>query len=359
MSYSIRHTETQEDWVKWDEFVNESKRGIYLQTENWLKGYASYGFSSSLILAESDDGELLGGMGVVLASTGPFKVLVCPFGPIVKSGQEGLLEPMVSRFKEVAIGYNAFLSQTSFPFSSSENWDSYFPHIETVDKSLDEDGVGMLFKFVTGIDGVRAVNLYPKESDSLQKVLANYKSSCRRNVRKSESFGHELFFAQKDDDVRRAYSVIESNAESQGYSVRAWSDFGPTILQMVQKGQCHVPCCLHEGQMKGALLVFDVGKKLHYIMGGTVREEVDHKIGHFLHHSIIQFGIEKGYEFYDISMGGSPGVVRFKEGFGGEVVNLGDTRYWVHRNGLYWAYQKLMPWVQRNKKLMSKLLSKK
>jgi len=45
-------------------------------------------------------------------------------------------------------------------------------------------------------------------------------------------------------------------------------------------------------------------------------------VGHFLQDQVIQIGIRKGYDFYDIFMGGSTGVVRFKERFGGEVVRL-------------------------------------
>ncbi len=68
--------------------------------------------------------------------------------------------------------------------------------------------------------------------------------------------------------------------------------------------------------------------------------------------------IQEGYDFYDKSMGGSEGVVKFKEGFGGKVVTLTKARYWVHKPLQFLAFQKLLPCVQKNKALIGKLLGK-
>jgi lipid II:glycine glycyltransferase (peptidoglycan interpeptide bridge formation enzyme) len=129
-------------------------------------------------------------------------------------------------------------------------------------------------------------------------------------------------------------------------------------VEMVSKGQYFLACCKNEGDLKGVLIIFEVGQKLHYIIGGTLREEVDLKVGHFLHDQVIQIGIEKGYDFYDISMGGSDGVVRFKEGFGGEIIEITEPRYWVLKPLQFAAFQKLLPWVQKNKSKIANLLSK-
>jgi hypothetical protein len=49
-----------------------------------------------------------------------------------------------------------------------------------------------------------------------------------------------------------------------------------------------MPCCWNEGELKETLMVIDVGKKLHYIMGATLREEKDLMVGHFLQDQVIQ-----------------------------------------------------------------------
>ncbi|MDN3203904.1 lipid II:glycine glycyltransferase FemX [Algoriphagus sediminis] len=359
MTYSIVHSESQEDWASWDDFLNKSSRGIYLQTEDWLKSYSSYGFSSSLILAKTEGGEILGGIGAVLAKTGPFKVLVCPYGPIIKEGQEHLIEELVDEFLKVGKRQGAFLVQLSTPFSSNPISPHTYSFVKDYPGRRVPSGRGIPFKFVIGVSAFRAVHLFPKEADAYEKIRKNYKASTRRDVNKSQRMGNELQFANSLDDIKAAYSLIELNAVNQGYSVRSWSEFGSTLVSLVNKGLCHIVTCVNEGELKGALVIFDVGNKLHYIMGATLREKKDLMVGHFLQDQVIQFGVSKGYDFYDISMGGSEGVVRFKKGFGGEELGLEEPYYWVLKPWLFWTYQKLMPWVQRNKKFISRLLSKK
>jgi len=170
--------------------------------------------------------------------------------------------------------------------------------------------------------------------------------------------GNELVFAESAEEIQKAYDLIELNAENQGYAVRSWDDFGATLISLVDSGHCMIPCCQNEGSLKGALIIFDAGQKLYYIMGATLREKKDLLVGHFLQDQVIQLAISKGYDFYDISMGGSPGVVRFKEGFGGEVLPLPEAQYWVLKPAQFFAYQKLLPWVQKNKTLVSKIVKK-
>lgn len=358
----IFHTSSSSDWSLWDKFISETPRGIYLQSSSWLGSYSAYGFEASLLLSKDSEGAILGGMGVVLAKTGPLKVLICPYGPILKEGSEILLTDFVESFKRLGEKSGAFLSQLSLPFAGELSRDPklapFFLPQELVGDSFSESGSGIEFKYVTGISAIRAIQLLPEEPDPYTKVLANYKSSCRRNVKKSDTFGHEIVFAKGEKEIEEAYAVIESNADNQGYAVRSWGDFGDTLTSMVDRGQAIIAKCVNHGEIKGALIVFNVGQKLHYIMGGTVREKEDQKVGHFLHDQMIRLGIEKGYQFYDISMGGSDGVVRFKEGFGGVVIPQEDTRHWIHKPAQFWAYKKLLPWVQQNKKLVSRFLSK-
>ncbi|WP_296702041.1 GNAT family N-acetyltransferase, partial [Algoriphagus sp.] len=283
-----------------------------------------------------------------------------PYGPIVKSGSENILKDLTEEFKNHSKRKKVFLSQLSLPAEQGEtnHYPTHFLPFESVDKLFSTEKKGMIFKYVTGVTAFRAIDLFPKEDNSYEKVRANYKTSTRRDVNKSGRMGNELKFAQTEDEIKKAYELIELNAESQGYSVRTWDAFGNTLIQMVNKDQCIIPCCFNEGELKGALIIFDVGNKLHYIMGATLREQKDKMVGHYLQDQVIQLGIKKGYDFYDISMGGSEGVVKFKEGFGGNVVALTETRYWVEKPLQFFAFRKLLPWVQKNKALIGKLLGK-
>jgi len=154
---------------------------------------------------------------------------------------------------------------------------------------------------------------------------------------------NKLYFPTSAFEIKEDYALIELNLENQGYGVRSWQDFGPTLISMIQNGQCLFICCENEMTLKGGLIIFDVGQKLHYIMGATLREKKVLMVGHFLQDQVIRIGIEKGYDFYDISMGGSPGVLKFKEGFGGEVIGGMEPTYWVVKTLQFAAFQRLKP----------------
>jgi hypothetical protein len=357
---SYNWTTQSQDWESWNRFLIDNPRGIYLQTKEWLESYLPYGFSPFLLIARDSEGNILGGIGAVLAKVGPFKVLIAPYGPILNCGLENLAIPLIESFKNLAQSKGAFLAQVSFPSEATEE-NFHSAHLlssKLSDQTLGHLNKGLLFKFVIGISAFRAVNLYAGQPDAYEKVRSNYKSATRRDVNKSGRIGNELFFAKSETEIKIAYDLILINAENQGYAVRSWQEFGYTLVSMVKEDLCFIPCCKNEGELKGALVIFDVGKKLHYIMGGIIREKKDLMVGHFLQDQVIQIGIQKGYEFYDISMGGSKGVVRFKEGFGGEIIGLVEPQYWVLKPLQFMAFQKLLPWVQKNKKLFSQILSK-
>jgi len=359
-AHTLHWRQSHADWDRWDKFNSESPRGIYLQSSDWLKSYSSYGFDCKLLLVESSEREIVGGMGVVIASVGPFRVFVSPFGPVLSTDSEVLISKISEEFRKEAKRAGAFLAQLSFPNSeeASPQFDAHLLPLASLSDAFKESKKGSIFKYVTGISGFRAVSLFPKAKQAYELVRENYKPATRRDVNKSARMSHELRFARQAEDIKTAYALIELNAETQGYAVRSWADFGQTLISMIQKGCCFMPCCWNEGELKGTLMVFDVGKKLHYIMGATLREEKDLMVGHFLQDQVIQIGIRKGYDFYDISMGGSTGVVRFKEGFGGDVVRLSEPRYWVLKPIQFSIFRKLLPFVQKNKSKIAGILSK-
>lgn len=356
---TYKWTSESQDWESWNSFLKENPRGIYLQTKEWLESYQAYGFSTLLLIASDSAGNILGGVGAVLASAGPFKILVGPYSPIIKIGEELIFVRLIQEFLQKAKSSGAFLAQLSYPCTTgNDNFPDYFLPKSLISTNLTGEKSGLIFKFVTGVSGLRAVRLFQGELDSLSKVVSGYNTLTKRNIKKASQLGNALVFAKSVEEIKTAYNLIILNSNTQGYAVRSWEDFGDTLIKMVGKEQCFIACCENEGQLKGALVVFDIGKKLHYIMGATLREETDFKVGHFLHHQVIQIGVQKGYEFYDISMGGSEGVVRFKEGFGGEIIGIVEPRFWVLKPWQFLAFQKLLPWVQKNKKLVSQILSK-
>ena len=352
-------TNSVEDYRLWDDFLSSTKRGHYLQLSEWLKSYANYGFKADLLIVKNVEGEIIGGAGIVISKLLFFKFCSCACGPIIKEGHEDLFNEIVKEIQNRFSYYRPICSSINFPILESENENiAPFCLNVTLDNDLISDSEeGSIIKSVTSINGFREVKItYDGEFTPEEFLLKQCNSNTKRNIKKASKNDLSLRFAKTEEEVKNAYAIIELNAQNQGYSVRSWDDFKDTLLKMIKDDRCIIPTCLHEGELKGALLVFHTGKRFTYISGGTLREDQDLKVGHFLHFEVLKLSIKNGYKFYDISVGGSEGVTRFKEGFGGKHIKFIPSRYWVHNQFLFRLYSKLLPKLKNHKVLISKIL---
>ncbi|MGB3182794.1 MAG: peptidoglycan bridge formation glycyltransferase FemA/FemB family protein [Cyclobacteriaceae bacterium] len=358
--HKFQWTTQKEDLDKWDRFLQSSPRGHYLQVSHWLRSYSKYGFPFELLLITGSQGEILGGLGVVVSKFGMFKGYTCPCGPILAIGHEQLLDQCIEEFKKRAKEKKAIFCQVNMPlFLDPEN--SIKAHglplaIEDL-ASLKNAKAGDKARGISSINGFRSVVIsYDQDGEPYDHVYSNFNKNTKRNIKKANKNHLQLKFATTPQKVEETYHLLELNGATQGYSVRAWADFKDTLLGMMDKGMCMIPYCEFEGKMLGALIVFEVGERLTYVSGGTIREDRDLKVGHFLHNEMLRLSVQKGYRFYDISVGGSAGVTRFKEGFNGQHVQFHKPRYWVLNPTMFNAYDKMLPYFKRHKVLVSKVL---
>jgi lipid II:glycine glycyltransferase (peptidoglycan interpeptide bridge formation enzyme) len=357
--YKFHWTTSEDDFYLWDEFLCSTRRGHYLQISHWLKSYASYGFKCDLLIARDTNNEIVGGMGMVIGGIFFFKFCSCGCGPIIKEGHEKIFSELVIRFITHAKKYWAICSMINFPVLADKNADiePYCINIPVNSDLLKSSREGNKINVITSINGFREVKIsYGEMLSSEELLFRGFNDNTRRNIRKALKNGLDLHFATTLDEIKEAYALIELNAVHHGYAVRSWDDFGCTLIPMIEGGTCLMPTCKHNGVIKGALIIFDIGKRLTYISGGTLREEIDLKVGHFLHFQMLKLSIKKGYGFYDISVGGTRGVTRFKEGFGGRHVQFIGERYWVHNRPLFWLYNKVLPKLKHKKMIMSQIL---
>ncbi|MFA0961211.1 lipid II:glycine glycyltransferase FemX [Roseivirga sp. BDSF3-8] len=358
--YKFEWTKSKKELDEWDSFLQATPRGHYLQVSHWLTSYTRYGFGYELLTVRDSDGNLVAGLGVVISKVAMFKGYCCPCGPVIADGYEEVLNDILEAFKQRAIEKKAIFCQVNMPLFTDPGT-ALIQHGLSVDTSalsaLRGAYEGDKARGISSINGFRSVLIrYDQEGEPYDYVYGSFNKNTKRNVKKASKNGLELKFATTPEKVEETYHLLEHNGETQGYSVRAWEDFKDTLLGMMEKGMCMMPYCEFEGKMLGALIIFNVGKRLTYVSGGTIREERDLKVGHFLHNEMLKLSIEKGYRFYDISVGGSPGVTRFKEGFNGRHVAFYEPRYWVLSPLLFKAYDKALPYFKRHKVLVSKAL---
>jgi hypothetical protein len=144
----------------------------YLKSSEWLKSYSSYGFDSKLLLVLSSEGKITGGVDVVIASVGPFRVIVYPFGTVLSTDSEVLVSKISEEFRKEAKRAGAFLAQLSFANSeeASPQFDAYLLPLASISDAFEECKKGLIFKYVTGISGFGAVSLFPKAKQAYELV---------------------------------------------------------------------------------------------------------------------------------------------------------------------------------------------
>ena len=356
---NIKWTSSNSDLKKWNDFLKKNKQGHYLQSSIWLKSYNNYGFNFEVLLVENNEGEIIAGMGTVIAGVSIFKTFIAPCAPIISKGNENLSEDIFKQFLKRAKQKNAFYCHINAPILK-ENHEIINQYcLSNISKqSIFYTGKkGIKIKYISSINGFRPVFIDHNNTNTVyENVFKNFNSNTKRNVKKAQKNNLELKFATTKEELKEAYRIIELNGQTQGYAVRSYNDMEGMLTEMLTEKLCIVPCCYNNNSIVGALILFEVGQRLTYISGGTLRTSEDLKVGHFLHNEMINYSINKGYEFYDISVGGSEGVTRFKKGFNGHHIEFIEARHWVLNNFKFDVFIRLNKIISKNKSLFSRVI---
>lgn len=352
----LNYLKTDNELQKWDDFLLNSPRGHYAQLSTWLKSFEAYGAAFQIIVAEEDE-KIVGGMGLVIFGKGPFKLVTVPIGPIIAHGFEHLDKPMIAEAVKYAKKIGAFLFQLRIPYIHQNSTDFLLNSIALPESIAFEKGFP--FKVASTPNILFLVHLKQTDNDASweEEMLNSFKSNTRRNIRKSMRNGLTIAEAVTDTDLQEAYAVIEQNGVKQGYSVRTWKEFGPTLIEQVRKKQAVVMTVKKEDQLLGAHYGIIAGKRYSYSMGGTKRIEKDYLVGHFLHWHVIKKAKKLGLRSYDFTSRGSPGVMRFKNGFKAEIIEFDAPYYVVLSKPKFFIFNQLFPMMKKHKKQFAKLAS--
>lgn len=315
-------------WLdQWDQFLQESERGLYNQFSDWIKSYEVYGFQYNFLIATEND-RIVGGCGIVIAKFSFFKFFCVPSGPVIRVGYEKTLDTFISELKQEAQNTDCCYFQISLPYcDGNANFSHY--NLDNISNTSSYFGgsEGVAFKYVIPLQGMRLVDLRGK--NVYENVWKNYNSNNKRNLNKTKSVDLNFKFVTSDTEIREAYNCFTLNAIEKGYPLRSYDSIAKTLRAYVDKDHAKIACCFLEGKIIGALYVMNCGGRLTYINGGVLKEFQHLNISNFMHDQMIQYSIEKGLMSYDLSVGGSKGVVKFKESFGSHLFLYIPTRHWI------------------------------
>jgi lipid II:glycine glycyltransferase (peptidoglycan interpeptide bridge formation enzyme) len=341
-------------WLKkWDHFVQTNEKGSHLILSDWLRSYESYNFDFEVCLCLEND-SIIGGYGAVIAKILFFKFYIVPYGPIMEKGYENDLNSLIDNVPKRAKRLKACYSHITLPFSSVFNSHTYtgFSQLDSL-KSANE---GHKFKYVYSSNGLNWVDLnFYKDSDVL---LQNFKSSVRRDIRSSYRKGLKAKFLNNEKDIELAYQLCLENALKGNYSIREWKVFKNHLLELIRNDIAKFIAAYLNDELKGAILVVKSGNYYTYILGATKKENPDLLVGHFLQWEAIKLSLENGFDGYNISLGGSEGVRKFKNGFSNEQIFFEDSKFhWVLNPFIFKMYLVFDKHIKPYKKKIAQMLS--
>lgn len=347
----------EKQWLeKWDEFVYNNAQGNHLVFSDWLDSYKSYGFDFEIGLFLVNK-KIVGGFGAVIAKMSFFKFYIVPHGPIVNTQDLNAIDFLVQNLSARAKKLKCCYAQYSIPFSENNIIKTYCYSSDLRNIIKDKGVEGNLFKYIYSSYGINWLDFYNLKSP--EELLKNFALQPRRNINLAYRNNLEISFAKTEEDCRKAYQLIEKNSKEGNYSVREFEDIKKTILNLIDTNRAFFMIISQNDELKGSGLFLDNGKYLTYISGGTTKEKPDLNVGYLIHWEAVRKSYEMGYKGYNISMGGSEGVQKFKAKFMADPILFDKPHYhFIIRPIIFNLYLFLNKYIKKNKERISVIIKR-
>ncbi len=348
------------DWLKkWDEFIIKEDKGSHLLLSEWVKLFQSYGFDYEFCICVDND-VICGGYAAVIAKALIFKFYIVPYGPIVTKGYEEKLNELIETVPNRAKHYNSCYCHITLPFSPVSNKHFYtaLPELSILNNAKE----GHFFRYVYSSNGLNWIDL--KEYKEPESLLLDFKSSVRRDIRNSNRKDLYLKGLKDEKDIENAYQLCIENSIKANYVLRDWKEFKDGLYNLIKDDTAKFIAAYQNDEIKGALLLIKSGNYYTYVLGGTKKEKPDLLVGHYLQWEAIKLSMQNGFDGYNISLGGSKGVVEFKNSFNTEQIEFENSKYhWVLKPAFFRLFlffeENMKPYKKQISKILSLLKTKK
>lgn len=347
----------EHDWlVKWDFFVSNGEKGSHLVLSDWLKSYKSYGFDYEIgIILEQ--GKIIGGFAAVIPKFALFKFYIIPHGPICDVGHIDIMNDCLIALEERAKSLNCCYVQFSVPISDDQTIAAQTYRTTDINLRDTKFKEGKLFDYIYCSYGLNWIDLkIIKNENDLMNELNTH---AKRNIKTTYKNNLILTEAKTEDAIRKAYSLVELNAENSGYNVRDFKEIKYSIIDLINKGIGVFLVASKDEVLKGSAFFIKSGKSLTYLFGGTLKEKPDLRTGYFLHWEGIKIALDNDFVGYNISMGGSKGVLRFKSQFNAQQIFYKSPHHYLILNRtIFGMFNIFKRYLKNFKKQFAGLLSK-
>ncbi|SRR5829696_1279373 len=317
--YTTRQTRNaRSEWDAWLRTVPGA--GHILQSHEWGEFKRRLGWRPVRVALERS-GEVVG-LGQFLAyNTAPVPgvLLYCPKGPWLPWDEEEAIRTFFEGVQTVARRIGAHTVKIEPEVLEQQ---------KDVKALLDRLGFYKA-RYDLNIKSTLVVDLKASEED----LLARMKSKTRYNVRLAARKGVEVIEPEFEKGFEIFYKWMNATSErKQGYVLRRPLGYLHSVMRaMRDAGQGHLFFAEHEGTPLAGMYVFTFGEKYWYMYGASSDEKRNLKANYVLQWEVMRWAKERGLTHYDMVGVPKPedldessslwGVYKFKEGFGGELVD--------------------------------------
>lgn len=344
----------EQNWLdQWDNYLQGTERGLFVQMSLWIKSYDVYGFDYDFYIITKND-EIIGGCAMVIPKFSFFKFLIVPCGPVLNNGEEYLIDSVINDLNEYAVQKKCCFLQINVPIvKDNKNFHDYALSKIASDSIFYSGLEGTKFKYVIPLHGMRLIDLNQK---NFEEVVQGFSSNHKRNLTKATSYDFQFKQVITEKEIAEAYACFVQNSINKGYPLRSYDSMKSTLQQYIANNQAIIGTCVYQNKVVGAIFVILCGQRMIYINGGVLSEYQNMPISIYMHCELIKISIQKGYKSYDLSVGGSEGVLRFKEGFGSQLFNFENSRYWVFKPFYFKLFNLIEKRIKPYKQPIAKLL---
>jgi lipid II:glycine glycyltransferase (peptidoglycan interpeptide bridge formation enzyme) len=342
------------DWLKkWDDFVLNEDKASHLLLSEWNKSFQKYGFDYEICIALNNE-KIIGGYAAVIAKALFFKFYIIPFGPIISETNLSDFNELIAQVPIRAKFLNCCYAHITLPVSEIVSKHNYrnLPELSILNSATE----GHLFKYVYSSNGLNW-----KSFDSIKdedELLESLKVNLRRDIRSSIRKGLVIKELSSESELKMGYDLCLENAKQNNYSLREWKSFKETLLHLIEKKQAKFIAAFKDDDLKGSMFLVKSGNYYTYIFGGTKKEKPDLLVGHFLQFEAMKIGIIENLSGYNISLGGSKGVVNLKNSYADFQILFEHSKFhWKLKPFYLRLFLFLDKRLKSNKKLISKIVS--
>ncbi|MEG2570395.1 MAG: peptidoglycan bridge formation glycyltransferase FemA/FemB family protein [Clostridia bacterium] len=304
---------------RYEEFISAHPKGHFVKSLKWAKFKEPWEFETFISLDK--DGNIRGSMLIFLSKVPHTKYthMYCPRGPVVDDGDRETMAELCGEARAIAKKHNAY--ELSIDPDITENDKAYLSDLNAagfVINNTKNRPEYLQARYVFRLD---------LEGKDAEQVFAEFHSKTRYNVRLSERKGVTCRIGARED-LAAFRDIMVETAVRDGFMARSLHYF-EEMFDILAPENLRVYMMEYEGvAIAGAIAIY-FGDKVWYLYGASSNRERNRMPNYMMQWEMIQWAIEKGCRIYDFrGVTGDmekcflEGLIRFKQGFGGEQVDF-------------------------------------